>query len=383
MSEYELFQYGAMNADAVRLGAFRRAIDTIVQPGDVVVDIGAGTGTLSFLACRAGAARVYAIEPDPAIAIAEALAKDNGLSDRIVFLREPSEEVTLPERADVIVCDAFGSLPLYKRRAAALIDARERFLRQGGVFIPRQDEVWAAPVEARAFYGELTDGWQDGVAGVDASAAMEVILNSGHASRFESEWLLAPARCATSFVPAAANETNLSAALSWDLERDGAAHGVLLWYETEVAEGIKFRSRPGDPPLVYGQIILPLREPIAVRAGDTFSVDLRADLIGPQYVWQWRTAWHPHDDREPGRTLEQTTLRGQMLTAADLRRRDAQFAAGLSAAGEIDLHVLRMLGERRTSAAIADVLVAEYPDRFPSARAALDHIVALAAAYGA
>ena len=97
-------------SDPARVQAYERAIAATVRPGDIVVDLGAGTGILGMLACRAGAARVYAIEADGMIEVARALARANGLADRIVFLMQHSSEVKLPEQVDVVVGDLIGRM---------------------------------------------------------------------------------------------------------------------------------------------------------------------------------------------------------------------------------------------------------------------------------
>src|SRR6202045_821478 len=48
--------------DKARCDAYREAIHRTVKPDDVVVDLGAGTGLLSFFPLQAGARPVFPIE---------------------------------------------------------------------------------------------------------------------------------------------------------------------------------------------------------------------------------------------------------------------------------------------------------------------------------
>src|SRR5579885_3123858 len=101
MGPYHLLDHLTMVADAGRTGTYLEALRRTVRPGVVVVDLGAGTGVFAMLACRFGARKVYAIEPDEIIEVGRALAAANGFADRIEFIPHPSTEVTLPEQADV------------------------------------------------------------------------------------------------------------------------------------------------------------------------------------------------------------------------------------------------------------------------------------------
>src|SRR5437762_2323299 len=85
--------------------AVRDAIRAAVKPGDVVVDLGSGSGILAFFACEAGARKVYAIEQQHTADAAALLAKHLGLADRIEVIHERSMNVELPERGDVLVTE--------------------------------------------------------------------------------------------------------------------------------------------------------------------------------------------------------------------------------------------------------------------------------------
>ncbi len=97
-TSYSLTSYGDMITERPRMAPYVQALRKAVEPGDVVLDIGAGTGIFSLIACQLGAGCVHAIEPDEAIQVARRSAQANGYADRIVFHQTLSTDVTLPER---------------------------------------------------------------------------------------------------------------------------------------------------------------------------------------------------------------------------------------------------------------------------------------------
>lgn len=53
----------------------------------IVLDVGAGSGILSFFAIQAGAKRVYAVEASNIAEHCRVLVQANNLSDRIIVVR--------------------------------------------------------------------------------------------------------------------------------------------------------------------------------------------------------------------------------------------------------------------------------------------------------
>lgn len=132
--------------DRGRTQGFIEAIEQVVRPGDVVLDIGTGTGILALAAARAGARRVYAIESRPVRKLARKLFEANGLGDRITLVAGHSTEVELPERADVLVTEVFGNSPLGERVLETTADARSRLLKRHARIVPSALRVFGLPV---------------------------------------------------------------------------------------------------------------------------------------------------------------------------------------------------------------------------------------------
>jgi len=134
------FHFAMLN-DKPRNEFYRRALAEQVKEGDIVVEIGTGSGLLAMLAAKAGAKKVYAIEANRHMAqSARHLIAINGLSDKIEVINDLSTNVVLgrqlPERADVLVSEILGTLLLGESALEYVADARKRLLKPGGRIIP-------------------------------------------------------------------------------------------------------------------------------------------------------------------------------------------------------------------------------------------------------
>ena len=110
---FNIVDYGRMIQDSARLDAYTEALRRVVTRESVVADIGAGTGIFTVLACRLGARKVYAIEPNETFNVLREVIAENGITDRVECYRAFSSDITLPERASVVISDLRGAMPLH------------------------------------------------------------------------------------------------------------------------------------------------------------------------------------------------------------------------------------------------------------------------------
>lgn len=129
-----------MVRDTVRVSAYRRAIFRRCRDKSVV-EIGCGSGILSIFAAKAGARRVVAIEESRIADLAAAMFEANGVGDRIELRRANSRDVSVDDRADVIIHEVLGVDPFGENILPFIEDARERLLAPGGILIPSAMEV--------------------------------------------------------------------------------------------------------------------------------------------------------------------------------------------------------------------------------------------------
>ncbi|CAN5350236.1 hypothetical protein BH18GEM1_BH18GEM1_07000 [soil metagenome] len=381
---YSIAGYAGMIADHPRTEAYSHALRQAIKPGAAVLDLGTGTGYFALLACQLGARRVYAIEPGDAIALARRVAADNGYSDRIVFFQEMSTAVELPERVDVIVSDLHGVLPWFDRHIPSIVDARERFLASHGVLIPRRDTVWAAVVETPDLYRRHTAPWEaiNRDLAVDIGAMRELLANTWRRASIDRRQLITGAiQWATlDYERIVAEEAR--GVVETKISRAGIGHGLALWFDTELAQGIGFSNAPGEPETIYGCGFFPWTRPVSVEEGDDVTAEIKADRTGDDYVWRWNTKIRRSGEAERVvDSFHQSTFLGTPLSTETLKKREAGHVPHLTGDGEIDRFILTLMDESRSVGEIAERLAERFSERFSNRVEALNRVADLSRHY--
>ncbi len=272
----------SMLADRVRTEAFLRAILTTVGPGDVVVDIGAGTGVLSLFAVMAGAQRVYAIEQEPIIEVAREIADSNGVADRITFVQALSSDIELPEQADVVISETVGNVGLDEGICAWMADARRRFAAPDARFVPCRIAVEAAPVEIPRDIS-MVERWSEPLHSLDFSALRRLAANN-------VMWVdLNPVALVSDPLTVAAVDAwhagDINRAVSFTARRRGTIHGLGAWFTAWLTDGISISNAPPNAVPSWEQGLLPLLEPVAVAPGDVVDVEITVSNDGSAWSW--------------------------------------------------------------------------------------------------
>ncbi|EGB10402.1 hypothetical protein AURANDRAFT_22815 [Aureococcus anophagefferens] len=296
-----------MLQDAVRTETYRRAIVTNAPDltGKVVLDVGAGTGILSFFAAQAGAGRVYAVEASGMAEKAAKLLSADAAWDamdkdfRVHVVKGKVEDVTIPEHVDVIVSEPLGAfvrvrfLLVHERMLEAFVAARDRFLRPGGLMLPSTGTILVQPV---------TDGalWQEQEAkaafwlasdfhGVDLTPlhedALEEYFSQAVVGYFAPESALCETAAAYKFDFATCTVAELRdfvVPLDFLITKTAIMHGVGCWFDTTFdgsVERVVLSTSPSMPGTHWYQSRLLLRRPIAVNAGQrvTGTLDFKAN----------------------------------------------------------------------------------------------------------
>ncbi len=274
--------YRGMLIQKDRMTAFREHILKVVGERDRVVEIGTGLGTYSMFAAEAGAAEVTAIEGDPIIAVAKAIARMNGYSDRIQFVRGWYPNVNIPTQVDVVIFENYSARLLDSSSFDLLRHVHRNLLKPGGRMIPDRAKIFVAPVFSEKCWsvaGPVGGDQGDSEYGIDWQPSRGYMTNlPSHMPIKGEETCHKPREIADIRLDALPDAKGLAGNATWQFETDTTIHGLSYWFEFEVGKGTWLSNAPGKEPGSWGNLFLPIDEAFTIPAGSSLSAHVAPEI---------------------------------------------------------------------------------------------------------
>ncbi|MEW6364538.1 MAG: 50S ribosomal protein L11 methyltransferase [Acidobacteriota bacterium] len=273
-----------MLQDRVRVAALQRAITAAVQPGDVVLEIGTGTGLLAILAARAGARRVYAIEMTEMVEVAREMVRRNGLAAQIQILEGVSFEIELPERADVLISETLGHLGIDEGIVQTVADARRRLLKPHALQVPISLDILLALTADRAAQNRELAFWRQPLAGVDCSAAADAAAGRVYLRRVMDSELLSHPRIVAHIDLTTAEQPPAVFGACLAVCRAGEVSGIAAWFECQLFDDVRLMSRSTSN---WYPVLFPVDPPLAVAPMEEVRSCITVREHRGEAAWSW------------------------------------------------------------------------------------------------
>lgn len=160
-----------MLMDQNRMHSFKSAIHYAVFPGARVLELGGGTGVLSFFAAQK-ASKVYCVEFNPdMVREARRFLTMNPNGHKVEVIHDDAFEYLPPEPVDVVICEMIHVGMLREKQVEVIESFKRRYLERFGgplpIFMPEAVIMAAQPIEQEydfeGFYAPIVQFQETGV----------------------------------------------------------------------------------------------------------------------------------------------------------------------------------------------------------------------------
>jgi len=125
-----------MLTDAHRMDSFAAAIAAVVKPGMRVLDLGTGTGVLSYFAARQGGV-VTAVEREPGVLAAARSALNANVGAAVTLVHGDARTYVPSEPVDVVLCEMMHVGQLREKQIEVIGGFKQRYAAAGLGPLPR------------------------------------------------------------------------------------------------------------------------------------------------------------------------------------------------------------------------------------------------------
>lgn len=247
-----------MLMDGRRMSGFKAAIEYAVFPGAKVLELGGGTGVLSWFAA-AQAEKVWCVEYNPdLVAEARRFLSQNTNGHKVEVIQGDAFEYLPPEPVDVVICEMIHVAMLREKQVQVIASFKQRYLEKFGgplpKFIPEAMIMAVQPLQQNyCFEGYNAPIVQFREATFEQAGSIELAPPAVYAM--------------LDFTQDVADD------IAWQgvftMERDGIVN-ALRFVTKNILAVLLAQSTTVDWLNHY--LVLPLDVPVAVKAGDRLHV---------------------------------------------------------------------------------------------------------------
>lgn len=251
---------GQCLVDNERTIAFQKAIKKVVKKGDVVVDLGTGSGIMALIAAKSGAKKVFAVEFDPFIAeISKKAIELNNLGNTVSLLVEDARKCNFPlnTKFNVVISEMLTTGIVDEPQIQVINNLHKKGLVDSSTsFIPYRHDTYASLVNANfTMFGLKIPmilhlwHWHNWRSLKIKKMTEEVLVNSLSFNK--------------------SNEEKFESTLFLKAKRTGIVNSIYLTSKTFLTEKIVL----GDTEALNAPMLIPIQEAECIK-GQTIKVKI-------------------------------------------------------------------------------------------------------------
>jgi protein arginine N-methyltransferase 1 len=218
------------------------------------------------------------------------------------------------------------------------------------------------------------DPWK--TADIDMSSALRLVLNDCMKLRVAPQQLLAAPALWASLDYQTITRADIEGTLEFSVERNGTGHGIIIWFDACLVDGVGFSNAPEKPEAIYGSMFFPWIEPVPLFEGQQVKIDIQARLVKNDYIWSWNTRVGEFESRAE-QTFQQSQLKAAIISKQKLEKSASDYIPQLSDDGVVNCRTLELMNGQNSLEQISKQLLQEFPSRFSRWQQALSWITQL------
>ncbi len=275
----------SMMNDHKRNEAYANAIQLAVEEGDLVLDIGTGSGLLSMMAAAKGA-QVVTCETSEIIArTAKKIISTNGYQKEVSVINKKSIElevgVDLPKPADLVISEVLSAEFVGEDVRRTIWDAKTRLIKSNGTMIPQSGSIKVALLGSDAEIDKFVR--VANVHGFDLSEFNSITQNKFGLSLVSKPVLLSEPKNVFNIDFNSRNKpANEEQVIGIEATQSGMCIGLVQWIRVALYGDIFYENQPGDGFSHWPNPVYIFDKPIPVKQRDLLKISA---FLGEDSLW--------------------------------------------------------------------------------------------------